>query len=104
MKIRRLVLIVTVILFSLAVQAAPLEKYSAPSAPAKSQRSVSPEMVKQRLNQKMQEAIRRLNAMPADERKKWIHYYTLKMKAAQKKGDYLESGYYSGILAGVGVE
>lgn len=101
MKIRRLILIINFILVPVAAQAAPLEKYSDQPSRSAPQKSVSPDEVKQRLNKSMQEAIDRLNAMPPEERQKWINYYVLKMKAAQEKGNYLESGYYSGILAGV---
>ncbi len=104
MKRLALMLILAVVFSPLVVHSASLGKYSDPPVPASPERYVQPGQVKQRLNQKMEEAIERLNAMPSEERKKWIHYYVLKMQAAQKKGNYLESGYYSGILAGVGVE
>ena len=104
MKIRYGVLIIASIFFFYEVQAAPLGKYSEPSPSVAPQQRIEPEFIKRRLSAKMEEAIERLNAMPLEERKKWMHYYTLKMKAAQKRGDFLESGYYSGILAGVGIE
>ncbi len=101
MKIRYWLCIISFMLIPLVAHSAPLGKYSDSEPRTVPQQSVSPDEVKQRLNQSMQEAINRLNAMSPEERNKWTNYYVLKMKAAQKKGNYLEAGYYSGILAGV---
>ena len=104
MNIRFGVLFIASILFSSVAYAAPLGKYSDAMPSVAPKQTIEPNVIKQKLSVKMQEIIQRLNAMPVEERRKWIHYYTLKMKAAQKRGDFLESGYYSGILAGVGIE
>ena len=104
MNIRFGVLFVASVLFFSIGHAAPLGKYSDSQPSVVPKQTNEPDIIQRKLSVKMQEVIQRLNAMPVEERRKWIHYYTLKMKAAQQRGDFLESGYYSGILAGVGIE
>lgn len=101
MKTSYFVLMIPVLFFSVTALSAPLGKYSDPEATIVPRQTAPPAIFKQQLNAKMQEAIERLNGMSPEERTKWINYYVLKMEEAQKKGNYLESGYYSGILAGV---